>query len=370
MSDIDGGVDAPAEAAPSPEPEVVDAPNPVHSEPVAAEVKEEKPLSARDALKAAAEKVEKSEKEASEKKDAPKETPKEVKAETKPETKEPEKSERPRDETGKFTTDKPAEKTVEAKPEPVKDSPHKEAPTRFSPDAKAAWETAPEPVKAEVHRAVKELEAGLEKYKDAATKWDELKDFHALAEKHKTTVKTALANYIAIDTKLEKDFLGGLDDLVQRYGYSLKDVAAHVMGQTPDQAQSKSDATIRNLQNEIAGLKQQLGGVTSTIEQQRLSAVEQQVTAFAAAHPRFEELYETVAAEIKAGHTLEKAYERAELLNPAPQPAQAAAPAPEVQTDKGTKSIQGAPGTGSNPTSLKPSPTVKDSLRRAFAQAG
>ena len=48
-----------------------------------------------------------------------------------------------------------------------------------------------------------------------------------------------------------------------------KEYAAVIMGQKPDEAQSQNDATIRQLRQEIAGLKTQMGGVSQSLEKRR-----------------------------------------------------------------------------------------------------
>lgn len=154
---------------------------------------------------------------------------------------------------GKFAAkEQPAEPPkVEAKP----DSPHREAPARFSPDAKTAWETAPEPVKAEVHRAIKELEQGHQKYKADAEAWSDLREFDQIAKQHGTTVKQALQGYISLEQQLKNDPLGGLEAIVSRIGLkapdgrplTLHDIAAHVVGQAPDEASARQSATIQQL---------------------------------------------------------------------------------------------------------------------------
>lgn len=75
---------------------------------------------------------------------------------------------------------------------------------------------------------------------------------------------------------------------------------------------------------------------------------------------------------------LSEAYAMAERLNPASTPAAASAPAastaaievPVAQTDKGTKSITGAPSAGSTPGARKPAKSSREAIERAFARAG
>jgi hypothetical protein len=93
-----------------------------------------------------------------------------------------------RDEKGRFKAkEQTAASTEEQKPleagadktkTPVADKVpggHAEPPARFSADAKAAWATAPEAVRAETHRALKELSDGLSQYQQV---FEPLKPFY------------------------------------------------------------------------------------------------------------------------------------------------------------------------------------------------
>lgn len=273
--------------------------------------------------------------------------------------------------------EKPVEKPVETD---QNKTPFSEPPARLSADAKAAWSAVPDAVKAEVHRAVTEMTAGIEKHRAAAQEWEGLSEFDTLAKQHNTSVKAALQNYTRLDTEMAKDPVRGLDLIAQQFGLSLRQVAQHVLNQPADQQQTHNDATVNALRQEINILKQQLGGVTSTIQEQRITATQREVEAFAADKPRFEELSPTIAELLKSGmaKTLPDAYGMAERLNPAPAapetlaPAAPAAPKPDLtaQTRKGSLSLNGAPSSGSNPANRKPPSSAREALDRAFATHG
>lgn len=320
-------------------------------------------------------------------KEAPKaEAKPEPKAKAEPAKEEPKAEPRPRDETGKFASKQPAQaaekpqESPEAKPvpeQPKTETRFREAPKRFSDDAKQAWETAPEPVKAEIHRAVKELEEGIGKYREA---FEPLKPYVQLAQQHNTTIDKALGQYITFERALrssdpaQRD--AALHDVFHTAGVNPREWAAQLLNQTPDQITSQQDATIRELRQQISRLEQQVGGVTQTVQQQREAATLQEVTQFAEAHPRFEELANDIAFFMQSGRasTLSEAYELAERLNPAPAPAPAPvpiipAPTPVAHTDKGTKSISGTPSHGSSPAKQAPSKSIRDALKSAMARA-
>lgn len=315
---------------------------------------------------------------------------------TAPEAKKPEpqaeaKPAQPR-ENGRFVAD-PAKAPVQQQQQPPQQvqTAYRDAPARYDDAAKADWDKVPETVRGAAHRAIRELEDGFQKYKGDAEAHNEVREFAELAKQQGTTLKQALTNYVGIEQHLRRDLIGGLDAVCQNMGVSLRDVAAHVLGQTPDQQQSQSDATIRELRNELAGLKQQLGGVTQTLEQQQSRAwlgFASDATRF----PRFEELRNDMGKLINSGlvdadspeSLLSEAYAMAERLKPAagkasqtdaahtgiePQPAQTR-PTPPLNP-AGEKSISGAPidTAVSAPPRRKPGdpiPSLDESLDRAF----
>jgi hypothetical protein len=315
----------------------------------------------------------------------------EAKADVKaqPEAKEPAKLEQPR-ENGKFAPKDSvkapaadsavavdASKPVEqAKPSHTAE----DAPARFTETAKAKWASADPEIRGEVRRMEKELTDGYQKHRQAAERDGEIADFHEMATKHGTTVKEALTKYTNMENLLRQDVVKGLSAICENAGVSLKDVAAHVLNQTPDQQASQSDATIRELKAELASLKEQVGGVTQTFQQQREQSTLTEINKFAEQNPRFEELAEDIAFFMKSGRAkdLPEAYSLAERLNPAqaaaavvPAASSAAPPIPEAHTLAGQKSINGAPSAGlTSPGRKRAALSLDDALNKAFGHAG
>jgi hypothetical protein len=374
----------PTVAAPPPADvnEILVPPNPISDEPPQAdqkpEVKEkqpEKPLSARDALKAAAEKIDKQETGAKDKA-----------AEEKP-------TDKARDETGKFKSAEPAKEPgkdaekVEAKPLD-KTVPHNEAPSRFSPEAKAKWAEADETVRAETHRAIKELEQGHAKYKQDATDYEPFREFHKLAREKNVDPVAALRQYVGIDQLLASDFKAGIERICANKGISLKEFATQVLNQPADKAEQESSAYVRRLEAQIAeqgkqlaAVAQKVNGVDTHISEQQNKAFEAEVETFAADKPLFNELSEVIVSHIaNNGLSLQDAYDKAlsdaqamaQRLGFIPQAQAATIPDAdlEAQTLRGQKSIAGAPSAGSAPATHKPSPNIKAALLRAMSATG
>jgi hypothetical protein len=297
------------------------------------------------------------------------------------------KAEQPR-ENGKFVSAKPAVVEPAKVAEPAKaveaakpSHTAEDAPARFTETAKAKWASADPEIRGEVLRMQRELTDGYQKHREKAEKWDGLKELDELATKSGTNIKDAFTRYVVMEQKIQADLLGGLDEVVSKATqgkYSLRDIAAHIMGQTPDQTQSQSDATIRELKNEIAALKEQVGGVTTTIKQQRETATLTEINKFASEHPRFEELADDIAMFMKSGRgkDLPEAYALAERLNPAPakateQPAaSSAAIDPPAHPDKGQKSIAGAPSSLNSVGKKRVARSLDDALDHAFGAVG
>jgi hypothetical protein len=376
------GAPAPAESTPAPE-ATVELPNPISteaqpepqekSEPKAKpEPKADKPISTREALEKATAKVEKD--------NAP------VKTEAKPADKaadkaadktEPVKTDKPRDEAGKFAKD-PAKVEAPVKTEAKPSYTAGDPPARFSADAKAVWATLPETVRAETARMERELTQGYEKHKAAAERDSTLNEFHDMAKQAGKDLPSVVREYVNMESLLRKEPVKAMETILSRVGLSPRQYAEHILGQTPDQNASQQDATIRELRQQNATLEERLNRLEGGFNQQRESATLTEINKFAQDNPRFEELAADIAFFMKSGRAkdLPEAYRLAERLNPAPAQASttAASSAPvidlSVQTEKGQKSINGAPSPGSSPAAQKPSTSIKEALRKAMAQAG
>jgi len=265
--------------------------------------------------------------------------------------------------------------------DPARQTNFVEAPARFSADAKSAWASAPEPVRAEVTRALKELETGIEQHRQ---NFEPYREFDKQIKANGQTFKEVFDHYNGIEQLLAQNPLAGLDRICQNLGLSLRQVAAHVMGQAPDQNAAQQEGIIRELRNEIASLKSGLNGVSTSIQSQKESAALAHVQQFSSDKPRFEELANDIKFFLESGRIdanlpleqkLAEAYALAERLNPAPAqtqrpPAAATADAAQTRTNKGQLSTTGAPSSGSNPANRKQPASSREALDRAFASVG
>ncbi|SLN74769.1 hypothetical protein ROJ8625_04098 [Roseivivax jejudonensis] len=273
------------------------------------------------------------------------------------------KTEQQRGPDGKFVAkdDKP-----EAKAEPKAADSFNEAPSRFSADAKAEWANAPQAIKAEAHRAVREMEQGIEQYRQRI---EPLEPFYKMAEQQGVKLEDALGRYINLENMLSRDPVAGFSEIARNMGMSPQQIGQMLTGQQPGQSDPR-DKEIQQLRQQVKELRQGFGGVQQTMQQQQEQAVHKQIEDFAAQNPRFEELSGEIATMLSTGYAkdLQEAYEKAERMNPpAPQPQ--AAPETPAQTRE-VKSVTGAPTAGSNPAQRKPSANREEAIARAMRSAG
>lgn len=278
---------------------------------------------------------------------------------------------------GKFVA-KEAEPTEQAA-EPTQKAPEQattidEAPSRFSPDGKEAWKNAPEAVRGEALRAIRELEDGLQQ-KDAQL--EPLRPFFEMAEQHGVTVHDTLQSYINMENTLRTDLKGGMGLLAQRLGLSLPDLAAQLTGQAqPEGQQAESQRENVILRQEIEGLRAELGKVSNTVKQTTEANTQKFVEDFASQHERFDELSDEIARLLQTGYAdnLDSAYDIASRLKPVAAPVNPAPvlqePQPQAVQPRQPLSVTGSPSAGSNPSIRQPSGSRQEALSRAFDQVG
>jgi hypothetical protein len=260
-------------------------------------------------------------------------------------------------------------------------APFRDPPARMTEAAKADWHATPESVRGDVHRVQGEFVKAYHYYKAAHEAFQPIQRFHEMAQQHNTTLEQALINYTSMEQKLRSDLIGGLDVIVNNLGIpgkngakiNLRDVAYHVLSQSPEQlqqvqmgnAQQAQTSQIGALHQEVRGLKDQLAQMHTA---QQFTYTRSQVDQFADSHPRFDELGTLIEQELKLGFDLESAYRRAELLKPASTAAQTRATAPQTRAPA-DRSISGSPGGTPTNGSMSRAPAKPSGRREAIANA-
>lgn len=276
-----------------------------------------------------------------------------------------------------------------------------DAPAGFDPEAKAAWAATPEPVKGAVQRRFRELEAGITQYKGDATRFHSVyRPFDELAARSNIDPVQALQGYVDIDIMLAKDFGAGLNMIFQRAGTDPRAWAAQIMGQPKPEgapADAAKDTVIAELRREIDGLKQGVGGISKTIEQQRTDQIGGQLTNYIGSLPEadrtlFKELDGEIAAILGSDPqiTLTDAFAKAKgdaqakfqrmfgtTSNVTPQTtppiARAQTPTPGTggsDPRKGQLSVTGAPGPGQSTAVKRVPSSPREALDNAFNTLG
>jgi hypothetical protein len=255
------------------------------------------------------------------------------------------------------------------------------APARLSAEAKAAWSTTPPAVQAEIGRAFAEMEKGINHYRGTL---ETVRPLFEMAAQAGTDPGQIVQTFMGHDKALQADIVSGLAGVAQAYGFDIRQVAAHIMGQPAPEVNQQ----VMQLTQHTRQLEAQLQHYQAAEQRQqseRMNSVLETVNKFSAEAPRFGELehYIKWALETQAvpktgdpAADLKNAYEFAARLIPGASPAPVAAPAataaplqPVAQTPKKAGiSIDGAPS-GSNPAAPR-SKSTNEAVRRALSQAG
>lgn len=308
--------------------------------------------------------IEKAEKSAKKKADKP---AKEAEAEEKPRDGGEEDSKKSRDQEVDDTLKDAEKRAAGDKPKAA----HEEPPKRFSDDAKAEWANAPEPVKHEVHRAMREMESGIDKYRESANRYKSVERFDQLAKQNGTTLDKALVQYTALEKSLRSNDphqkLAGLMDVAKAAGSDLFGLADNLANMSPNQRQALiQQHNQKQTQQQMQQMQSALAQMHQTHQHQlRQTQTLGDVRLFRSQHKDFDDHVEGMERAIRDGgaRTVEQAYEMAKKR--------------EDDEKSGTKSISGAPASGSDP-SVKPKrkkggkskSSIDDSLDRAFQKMG
>ena len=294
-------------------------------------------------------------------------------------------AQRARDESGRFTKPQEGAKTTpELATQAQVEPPHQEIinpPASWSATAKAQFKALDPVIQQEVLKREKDIEQGKAQWDQKGERLNRLdavlgprRERFQLAGLDEVQAIQAL---LAAQDLLDRDPIGGLATLAQRYGVNLAQLAQTAPGQAAQQppmhpALQQLTSQVQSLQNALAQRDQ---SHASQIAQQYVSEVE----AFRAdpANMYFDNVRDEMVALLNGGRAqnLQEAYDQAVWANKETrvlvQSAQEAQRAQEVQARaKAARhaggSINGSPAPGSSPANAGPAPTLRDELNRAF----
>jgi hypothetical protein len=304
--------------------------------------------------------------------------------------------ERARGEHGHFAADPQGRQTPPGAPLPSQSrqavpnplpphAPYREPPSRgMSPAAQRDWGHAPETVRADMHRMYREFAHASKQMRGAYEAMKPIAPYHRMAQEHGTTLAKALNNYTSMENKLRSDPVGGLDVIVNNLNLrtsdgrrlGLRDIAWHVLNQTPEQHQMIAAQNAQNAQAlQLAQIQQrQLALEHHNAQMQhamQFTRGRAEVDRFAETHPRLDELGVAIERELLLGFQLPEAYRRAELLHPA-GPATHAAKTRSTSGETRDRSITGAPDSSLNggPRRQKPSANPREAVASAMRRVG
>lgn len=297
-------------------------------------------------------------------------------------------------ETARVAAEK-AESTAPAKTQAADPTDHKQPLTRFTQAAKERWADVPEEAQKEIHRAFREVEAGLTKHREGSTRYNEVfKEFDDIAKSSNVDSKATLQSYVTIDRALHsgdaRQIVGAINEVFKAAGVDPRQYAEAVLGgnrqqpngqQPTNQQQAQPSAEVIQLRKTVEDLQKQIGGVTQHIQGEVKSKHEQTLTEWSADKPHFAQLRGEVTRLVKdEGLSPDDAYAsalvtaqeqaRTFLGDSAVKPSSRtvlddAADELAEQIDRGSKSIKGAASAGSSPPRQKgPLPSIKESIRR------
>lgn len=306
--------------------------------------------------------------------------PEPKKAEAKPEQED--KPERPRAADGKFQSATPKAEVDDSDEADDQDD-ERAPPKRFSKQAQAEWEQTPEAVRHETRRAIKEIEQGLVEHQERSTRWKtEIEPYETLAKSYGLNgVKGVLEDYEGMARLMAQNPVQVFDTLAKRHGFTLEQIAAHVLEQDIDEYAQRAGQQITALQQQV----QKLSAEVNEYRSEKTRSVQSFVNEFAEKHPRYGELEQTISWILATNgvdrsdpkKALKEAYAMAERL----KPAAAETSFPQVsetpnrndlsaQTTIASKSVTGAPGQGSNPANRKLSSSPREALMAAARRTG
>ena len=260
-------------------------------------------------------------------------------------------------------------------------APYPEPLQRMAESAKRDWAVTPEAVRGDVHRMHKEFKAASDYYKATHEAFKPIEKYHRMATEQGTTLEKALHHYTSMEDKLRSDPIAGLDVIVNNLGIQdpqtgqrlgLRDIAYHVLSQSPEQLrQIQMGNQQQAAGHQIGALHQEIQGLKQTLQQmhnaQQFTQTRSAVDQFADSRPRFDELGELIKAEIDLGFDIDTAYRRACLLRPAAHAEQIRTT--PAQTRPPDRSIHGSPSVTASDAAFRRTKEPSRSVREAVENA-
>jgi hypothetical protein len=253
-------------------------------------------------------------------------------------------------------------------------------PPGWSPASKAAFDTLPDSVKADIAKREDEINRGFAKLAE----YKGLEPYAEEARRNGVTVTDVYARYRQAEHKLQTDFVGGITELCQYFGVHPAALGQALGGRAPAQPASAAQPSQGSpqpdltplLQQHIAPLQQVINGLVQEREQERQRSVTQTVEQFFndPANRYADNVADQMIPLLKQGMDLKSAYDaacwqhpevRQQLINEQIQAGARKQAEAAAQAKRAAKSITGAPGQGAIHDA--PAPSLREELERQFA---
>lgn len=236
------------------------------------------------------------------------------------------KTERARDESGKFKAAEQAATMPDAAVKPDTTSNGATAPAIAAPPggwsvaSKAVFDTLPDTVKADITKREAEINQGFAKYSGLDRY---VQEFEAAGVR----LPDAVAAYRAAEQQLTNDFPTGIEGLCGQFGIHPVALAQHILqkyGQAPQGQQNGQVQVDPRLQQYIAGLEQKVNGIEQNLKSEKLNAVQTDIQKFIAdpSNKFVDNVVDSMTDLIKVSRdkgtpiSLKDAYDAACWLNP------------------------------------------------------
>jgi hypothetical protein len=194
----------------------------------------------------------------------------------------------------------------------------KQAPKSWTKEMQAKFSTLPPDIQDYVELRENQMKQGLENDRSDANLGRVMRDtmtpYRAMLQAQGVNEAQAVQSLMNVHYKLTN--LSPAEKTA--YGVSiLKGYGIEIPGMEAEEA-APIDPTVRKLQEELNGIKQNLTRAQESTINQAKERVQRDVEAFAtdASHPYFDEVADDIAVMIQGGHDLESAYEKAVWANP------------------------------------------------------
>lgn len=322
----------------------------------------------------------------------------EAPVEAEPVETEQEKSDRVRDEKGRFA--KTGDETVKAEapaeaasspapavaaipeaPPAVASGEPVKPPPGFSPTAKVVWDKETlskeewEAVKRDIAKRNDEVGKGFEKLAE----WKPIERYAEMARQGGTTLERALENYVSIERELSRDFIAGVSRLCQNAGIAPLALANQILarnGVATSEGQPGSQPAHQPANVDLTPITNELNALKNYVQQQQTATVQNEIQRFASdpKHTFFENVKADMGILMNAGKaaTMEEAYDMAcwankeirELLikQQSAVPVPSAKVAAATQARAAAKSITGSPIP--NASAKGPEISLEDEIRQ------